>query len=118
MSKVGVSCACGDNEIVIGDLSFFGDDELLFEIELTDLTHQDIDILMSSENRANRRRDLPGRKPSRCNLIKQWLKGMKILAVDDRDLNRLRQSLGSIEAAKARTHNHNSSLICHVARPA
>ena len=52
-----------------------------------DLSHQHFDVLVRAKNGADRSGDLSRRKPGGRYLVKQRLKGVVILAVDDGDLN-------------------------------
>jgi len=82
------------------------------EVESRDLFHEDFDVFVTAQNRTNGRGNFAGGKSCGRNLIEQRLKGVVILAIDDRDLDRgVSQTLRGIQAAEAGAHDHNARLF-------
>ena len=78
-------------------------------VEIRHFGKQHFGVLIPPEDVAQRRRDLTWRKPTGRYLVEQWLKEMEVTPVDQRHLHgRVTQRLGSIEAAKPASDNHDT----------
>ncbi len=78
-------------------------------VEADDLVHQDFGVAVVAQDGADRLRDVSGREDRERNLIEQRLKGVVVLAVDDRDINgKLAEMPGRVDAAEPCADDHNS----------
>src|SRR6516162_6999220 len=69
------------------------------------------DISLFTEDAANGRGNISRRKRGRCDLIKQGLKQMVVVAIDQRDVERsVRKTFSSRQPAKAAANNYNSGF--------
>jgi len=113
--EIRMTRAGGDDKVVVGIILAGSLNHPAVEIESRHLTQQDFDILLVAKNRPDWCRNFPWREPRRSHLVKQRLKSVVILAVDERDLDRsLRQFLRRVEAAEAGAHDYHPSCFLAV----
>ena len=102
MAEIGVPRTGSDNEIVIRNFAFAGDDEAALKIDIEHPIHEHGRILLFGEDAPDRRGDLRRREPGGCHLVEQGLEQVIIVPVDHRHVDGCRfERLRSIEAAKA-----------------
>jgi hypothetical protein len=117
VTEVGVTGSGGDDQVVIRNITVRGFDFSSGDIESGNLRHENFNILVGRENRANRRGDFPGGKPGSGDLIEKRLEGVVILAVYHGDLGvRAAQRLGGIEAAEACSNDYHARQLAAVDR--
>ena len=93
VSKVCVTGTRGHDQVIVGNLSVRELHHAAPQIEILHFRHQYFDVPSAAHNPANRRGNLPRRQSGRRYLVKQRLKSMKVLAIDQRNPHRvLRQS--------------------------
>jgi hypothetical protein len=110
--------ACGYDQIIVANVKFRGFDNPPLEVEADDLSHENFNIVVPAQNGADGCSNFPGRKTCRRHLIQQGLKSVMILAIDHRDVSRsLGESLGRVQAAETRAHNHHARqpVVRHLA---
>jgi len=102
MAEVGMARARSHYQIVVGNFFTGESDHAPREIEVFNFSKQDLDIRTAAKNPTKRRSNFPRRESRRRHLVEQRLKGMVILAVNQRNANRGAGQLPcSHEATKA-----------------
>ena len=87
-------------------------DNSTLKVETHYLAEQYFDIFVSGQDFADGCRDLRRRQASRCDLVEQWLKGVMVFAIHQRDLHRQPgQCFGRLQSAEASTDDYDSSAI-------
>jgi hypothetical protein len=122
MAEIRLPYAGGNDEVVIGVVEAvpadsLGDDAAASGVEIDDLGHDAVDVLVLPEQIAQRGRDLALGQDSRSALIQQRLEDMVLGAIDDghRDIA-APQGPGREQAGKAAAHDHHPALtrfVCH-----
>jgi hypothetical protein len=109
VTEVGMAGASGEDQVVVGNILFGGMDDAALEVEALDLFEQAEDVGVPTKNRADGGGDFTGGKSSGSHLIKQGLKGMVVLAVDDSDLGAAGgETTGGVETGEAGAHNDHA----------
>ncbi len=111
VSKISVARTRGYDQVVVRNLRIGELHHPARQIEILHLRHQHFDVPPAAHNPANRRSNFPRRQSGGRHLVKQRLKSMKILPIDQRNLHRVpRQSSRSQQAAKTGPHNHHPRI--------
>ena len=103
------------HQIVIGDLPMIGQQHLAVLIDALRLGHEEFHIFIVAEKRPDRIGNfIRGENRGRY-LIKQRLKQVKVMPVNQCDLDIFPgEQSGQLDAAKPSTHNYNTRFfICH-----
>lgn len=79
--------ARGKNQVVIADFAVVGNEDIALLVDALSFRHKEIDVFIGAEERADGIGDFVGGKDGSGDLIKQRLKQVKIMAVDESDLN-------------------------------
>jgi hypothetical protein len=106
-----------EHQNVIGNVSAIHDDVLAITIDACDCAQQYPGVALASDQASNRPGDVGGRQPCRRHLVKQWLKEVMVLLVDQGDVRRrFGKPLRDSQAAKASAKDdHAGALPIHVA---
>ena len=100
------------NQIVICKLTVRQLHHFARQIEILHLRHQHFDVAAVAENPANGGSDLARRQSCGRNLVKQRLKSMKVLAIDERNLYRIsRQRLSGHQPAKSASNDDHPRTV-------
>src|SRR5579859_3804325 len=111
MAEVGVARPGGDNQVIVGHVEAGKFDEALGEVEVLYLTEENFDVLAAANDPADGSCNFTGGKPGGRDLIEQRLEGVKVPAVDQRDLNRQTGEMQrGLKATEASADDHNSRL--------
>jgi hypothetical protein len=99
----------GDDEIVERNATAFRNHYLAYRVDTRDFGEDDVSILLTTQDAANRRSDICRRQPGSRNLIEQWLEQVIVVAIDDGDVERRsRQLLGGGKSPKTRPDDHDA----------
>ncbi len=88
MAEIRVRRARRHDQVVVSERLTIGDDDFRRGIDGSRIGQQHLDVLLVSENPADRRRDVAGRQRGRGHLIQQGLKDVVVVAVEERDADR------------------------------
>ena len=106
-----MTCTGSQYQVVVTYTPSVGDHLLAYSVDPRHFREHDPDIPLFSEDAANGRGNISRRKRSRCDLIKQRLKQMVVVAIDQRDVERsVRKAFGSRQPTKAASNNYNAGL--------
>ena len=101
--------AGGHDQVVISDFLFLQLQDAAGKIKPLDLRHQHFDVATVAQDPANRCGNFPRGQTGGGNLVQQRLEGVKILAIDQQNLDRgTRQRLRGRQAAKACSYDCHS----------
>jgi hypothetical protein len=89
VSEVGVACARGNDQVIVGKLALGNLYNSAFEIKIVYFSQYNLDVATAGEDPADGRCDFAGRQPGGCDLIEQRLEGVVVSAVDYRNPDRM-----------------------------
>jgi membrane protease YdiL (CAAX protease family) len=89
VAEIGMARPGGDHQVGIGNFHIAQFHNSAREIEILDFRHQHFYVATTAHNPANRGGDFARRQSRRSYLIEKRLEGMEVLAVNERDLNRV-----------------------------
>ena len=109
MAEIGVPRPGGDDQVVVGELrAVLQLHPPRGGVEADDLAEEDLGIAGAVQDPPERGGDLAGREDGGGNLVEEGLEGVVVLAVHQRDLDRLiRQSLSGVESRETTPHDHH-----------
>ncbi len=111
MVEVGMTGAGREDEVIVRELRAVQLYRPCFEVDTGHLAEQDIDVRVPAQHAPNWAGDLSGRQQRRRDLVEERLKHMIVLAVDDRDVDRLGgQRLGGRQSGEPRPDHHDAGL--------
>ncbi len=111
VAEIGMARARSHNQVVVGHFSIRQLHHFERQIEVLYFRHQYFDIPPAAQNPANRRRNFSRRQSGGRHLVKQRLESMKVLAIDQRNSNRISgHRAGRQQPAKAPSNNHHSRI--------
>jgi hypothetical protein len=114
VAEIGVAGAGGNDQVVIGNLDIRQLDHPARQIEILHLAQQNFHILPTN-NPANGGGDFPRREAGRCHLVKQRLKRVVVLAVDQRHLHGFMGQLPrGQQSAKTAAYNDHPGYVLAV----
>ena len=91
VAEVGLSGACGDNEVVVliaaDNGTEFGGHDLLFDINVSHFAFDYVNVFLVFENLSCGWRNFTSGEQSSCYLVEKWLEKVVVGAVDDSDIN-------------------------------
>ena len=107
VAKIGVSCSRAQDEVVVTNGRSTGQVEVSRAgINSNDLIHQDFGVGILADDGPDRLCDLGRGEDCESHLIKEWLKGMVISAVDNGYVyGQFTQSHGRIDACKTTSND-------------
>src|SRR6516162_10563948 len=85
-------CPSRDNQEVKWECSCLGFDDTCLGVDADYVGHQDSCVFLAPQNMPEGPGDVGGRERSSCDLVKQWLKTMIVMPINNRDLDRLMDS--------------------------
>ncbi len=108
VAEVRMPGAGGDNQIIVRKLAVVRRHHLAIQVDRRGLDQQYFDVLLMSEDAANRRSNIAGIEARCGHLVQQRLKQVMVPAIEQRDLDGLAgQLLGSVQPTKATSNDHN-----------
>src|SRR4051794_25745658 len=109
MIEVRMRGARGDDEEVVRELAVGHRDDAAIGVDRLHVAHDDADVLLFSQYRADRRGDVARIQRGGGDLIEQRLEEVVVAAVDERDVGvRLCQRLRRVQAAEAAADDYDS----------
>ncbi len=112
VTEIRVACPGGDDEIVVGNLAIRGDDPFLIEIDPLRFAKEHLRVFLLAQNVPQRLGDIGRRQRGGGDLVKQRLKQVMILPIEQGDPHiGLAQGLGGLEPAKAAADDDHSREI-------
>ena len=110
-AEIGVARTGREHEIIELHTASVGHDFPALEIDAGDFGQHHSGVALAAENVANGRRDIGRRKTRGRHLVEQRLKHMMIVAIDERDVERLTgEALGGRQSAEAAADNDHPRL--------
>ena len=80
----------------------------IWDIEIDDFSQQDLTVLLPANDGTNRRCDVGGRETARGNLVKQGLKKVVVVPIDNRNLDlRLAEFSCGFESAETTANDYD-----------
>src|SRR5215469_3843875 len=105
-------CPSRDNQKVKREYSRLCFDDTGFGIEADYFGHENDCVFLTPQNMTDRPCDIGGRERSSCNLVKQWLKTMIVVTIDQRDLDRrTAQPFRCLKSSETSPKDNNSRTL-------
>ena len=87
VAEVRVRRAGGEHEVIVGDPAVPGADAVLRGVDLLDLGQQHLDVVLPTEDAAERRGDVGGGQGGGGHLVQQGLEEVVVAAVDEQHVD-------------------------------
>src|SRR6516225_7762996 len=96
-------CPSRDDQKVKGECPRLRFNDTCLGVDADDFGHEDGCVFLAPQNMPDRPGDVGGRERSSCYLVKQWLKTMIVVPINNRDLDWCAsQGFGCLKSAEAR----------------
>src|SRR6516165_8207986 len=105
-------CSSCDDQKVKGECSCLRFDDTCLGVDADYFSHEDGCVFLAAQNVPDRPSDICGRKRSSCHLVKQWLKTMIVMPIDERDLDRrTAQPFRCLKSSEPSPKDNNSRTL-------
>jgi hypothetical protein len=109
VAEITVARTRCDDEIVERYAAALGDHFVTLGVDTTDLGKYNARVLLPTQDRSNWLRNVGGRQARGCDLIKEWLKKVVVMAINDHDLEwRLGQRFRCGQSGKTCAEDNNA----------
>src|SRR5690349_25055441 len=110
-------CSSCDDQKVKGERCCLRFDHTCLGVDADYFSHEDGCVFLAAQNVPNRPSDIGRRKRSSCYPVKQWLKTMIVVTIDQRDLDRrTAQPFRCLKSSETSPNDNYSRTLRHGAR--